>query len=168
MRYAPATAMASPRKNWPTPPVFPPAPLVLILAAIIGVPVRSRSTELTGRWLASCFLIIGPGLPSGWGRIQAKERAGATSMKRALSVVLFLIVGLGAAPPPAPAFQAAAARYYDVQRLEDDLAVLDDSLVALPTSHPRYQEFADRADALRQELVRLRDDMDRGGRANPD
>ena len=70
-------------------------------------------------------------------------------MKRALSVVLFLIVGLGAAPPPAPAFQAATARYYDVQRLEDDLAVLDDSLAALPTSHPRYQEFADRADAER-------------------
>jgi hypothetical protein len=89
-------------------------------------------------------------------------------MKRALSVVLFLIVGLGAAPPPAPAFQAATARYYDVQRLEDDLAVLDDSLAALPTSHPRYQEFADRADALRQELVRLRDDMDRGGRTSRD
>jgi hypothetical protein len=88
-------------------------------------------------------------------------------MKRALSVVLFLFVALAMAAPPAPAFQATTnARSYDVQRLEDDLAVLDDSLAALPTTHPRYREFADRADALRQELVRLRDDMDRGGRTS--
>jgi hypothetical protein len=39
MRNAPATAMARPRKNWPTPPLVPPAPLVLIVAAIIEVRV---------------------------------------------------------------------------------------------------------------------------------
>jgi hypothetical protein len=89
-------------------------------------------------------------------------------MNRALSVVLFLLVALAVAAPPAPAFQAQTARNYDLQRLQDDLAVLDDSLAALPTSHPRYREFEDRANALREELVRLRDDMDRGGRTSRD
>jgi hypothetical protein len=83
-------------------------------------------------------------------------------MKRALSVFVFLFVALAVAAPPAPAFQATNARYYDVQRLQDDLSVLEDSLAALPTSHPRYREFADRADALRQEVVRMKDDVDRG------
>jgi hypothetical protein len=89
-------------------------------------------------------------------------------MKRALSVLLFLFVALAVAVPPASAFQARAARYYDVQRLQDDLTVLEDSLATLPTSHARYREFADRADALREELVRLRDDMDRGSRTSRD
>ena len=89
-------------------------------------------------------------------------------MKRALSVILFLFVALAVAVPPAPAFQARTARYYDVQRLQDDLTVLEDSLATLPTSHPRYREFADRADTLRAELVRLRDDMDRGSRTSRD
>ena len=86
-------------------------------------------------------------------------------MKRALSVFVFLFVALAVAAPPAPAFQAANARYYDVQRLQDDLSVLEDSLAALPTSHPRYREFADRADALRQELVRMQDDVNRGSQS---
>jgi hypothetical protein len=83
-------------------------------------------------------------------------------MKSTLSVFVFSFVALAVAAPPAPAFQATSARYYDVQRLQDDLSVLEDSLAALPTSHPRYREFADRADALRQEIVRMKDDVDRG------
>ena len=88
-------------------------------------------------------------------------------MKRALSVFLLIFAALAVAAPQAPAFQTTNtnARYYDVQRLEDDLYVLQDSLVALPTSHPRYREFADRADVLRQEILRLRDDVDRGGQS---
>ncbi|HEY8147600.1 MAG TPA: hypothetical protein VIK51_01620 [Vicinamibacteria bacterium] len=89
-------------------------------------------------------------------------------MKRALSVLIFLFVALAVAVPPASAFQARPARYYDVQRLQDDLTVLEDSLATLPTSHPRYREFADRADALREAIVRLRDDMDRGSRTSRD
>ncbi|HYU42066.1 MAG TPA: hypothetical protein VEQ84_07935 [Vicinamibacteria bacterium] len=89
-------------------------------------------------------------------------------MKRALSVVFFLFVAFAVAAPPAPAFQARTARYYDLQRLQDDLAVLDDSLAALPTSHPRYREFEDRANALREDLGRLRDDMDRGSGTSRD
>jgi hypothetical protein len=90
-------------------------------------------------------------------------------MKKALSslltLALALAVALAVAAPAAHAYQTASARYYDVERLQDDLAVLDDSLGALPSSHPRYREFQDRADALRQDVTRLRDDIDRGGRS---
>jgi hypothetical protein len=87
-------------------------------------------------------------------------------MKKILSIAVALLLATTVAAPPASAYQATTnARYYDVQRLQDDLAVLEDSLAALPTTHARYREFADRADALRTELVRLRDDMDRGGRS---
>src|SRR5688572_2750269 len=82
-------------------------------------------------------------------------------MKRALSALLFAFVALAVTAPPAPAFQATNARYYDVQRLQDDLAVLDDSLAALPTTHRRHREFSDRADGLRRELERLQTDVDR-------
>jgi hypothetical protein len=85
-------------------------------------------------------------------------------MKRALSVFLFAFVALAVAAPPAPAFQTTTARYYDVQRLQDDLYVLQDSLANLPTSHPRYREFSDRTDVLRQEILRMKDDLDRGSR----
>ena len=85
-------------------------------------------------------------------------------MKRALSVFLFAFVALAVIAPPAPAFQTATARSYDVQRLQDDLYVLQDSLANLPTSHPRYREFSDRADVLRQEILRMKDDLDRGSR----
>jgi hypothetical protein len=85
-------------------------------------------------------------------------------MKRALFVFLFAFVALAVAAPPAPAFQTTTARYYDVQRLQDDLYVLQDSLANLPTSHPRYREFSDRADVLRQEILRMKDDVDRGSR----
>ena len=85
-------------------------------------------------------------------------------MNRALSTVVSLALALALAAPAAHAYQTTSARYYDVQRLQDDLAVLDDSLAALPTSHPRYREFQDRADSLRQDLSQLRDDIDRGGR----
>jgi hypothetical protein len=88
-------------------------------------------------------------------------------MKRALSIVLLAFVALAVAAPPAPAFQATNARYYDVQRLQDDLAVLEDSLAALPSNHRRHREFTDRADALRAELDRVRDDVDRGSRTIP-
>jgi len=82
-------------------------------------------------------------------------------MKRALSALLFAFAVLAVTAPSAPAFQATNARYYDVQRLQDDLAVLDDSLAALPTTHRRYREFSDRADGLRRELDRLQTDVDR-------
>jgi len=82
-------------------------------------------------------------------------------MKRALSVFLFVFVALAVAAPPAPAFQAGTARYYDVQRLQDELASLQDSLAAVPTSHARYREFQRRSDEISQDLTRLRDEIGR-------
>jgi hypothetical protein len=84
-------------------------------------------------------------------------------MKKSLSVFVFLLAVLAvAAPPAADAYQTrTTARWYDVQRLQDDLAVLEDSLAAVPTSHSRYREFQRRADGLRVDLERLRDDMNR-------
>ena len=84
-------------------------------------------------------------------------------MKKLLSVIGPLVLATAVAAPPASAYQATSnARYYDVQRLQDDLYVLQDSLGALPTSNRRYREFDDRANALRQEITQLKDDVDRG------
>jgi len=86
-------------------------------------------------------------------------------MKKALSVLALACAALSAAAPPARAQTTSStrARWYDVQRLQDDLAVLDDSLATVPTDHARYREFQTRADALRSDLARLRDDMERSG-----
>jgi hypothetical protein len=47
--------MARPRKNWPTPPVVPPAPLVLILGAIIEIRVSLVITvNQQGKGLFAC------------------------------------------------------------------------------------------------------------------
>lgn len=84
-------------------------------------------------------------------------------MKKVLSVIGSLALAAAVAAPSASAYQARTnARNYDVQRLQDDLAVLEDSLAAVPTSHPRSPEFQRRADALNQELVRLRDQLGSG------
>src|SRR5258708_3846898 len=128
---------------------------------------RSRSSRTEGSLARFLLFDHWPPPARQAGAWPNHERAGATSMKRALSVVLFLFVALAVAAPPAPAFQAQTARYYDLQRLQDDLPVLDDSLAPLPTSHPRYREVEDRATDLREELRRLRDAMDRGGRTTP-
>jgi hypothetical protein len=81
-------------------------------------------------------------------------------MKKFLSVVVALLMATAVVVPPVSAQATTNARYYDVQRLQDDLAVLEDSLAALPASHRRYREFDDRANALRQDLTQLRDDID--------
>ncbi len=85
-------------------------------------------------------------------------------MKKTLCVVLSLCLALGAAAPTASAYQTtrASARVYDLQRLQDDLAVLEDSLAAVPASHARSREFQRRADALRRDVERLRDEMTHG------
>lgn len=90
-------------------------------------------------------------------------------MKRVVSdlISLFLIVAFAMAPSaPAWADHPTGARPLDIQRLQDDLAALDDSLAALPASHPRYQEFRDRADALREDLVYLKVQIRRHRRNN--
>jgi polyhydroxyalkanoate synthesis regulator phasin len=81
-------------------------------------------------------------------------------MKKALSVLALACAALAAAPAArAQTTTSARARWYDVQRLQDDLAVLDDTMANVPATHPRHREFQNRADALRQDLSRMRDDM---------
>ena len=85
-------------------------------------------------------------------------------MKKVLSVIVAGLMAASIVPPPASAYQATSnARYYDVQRLQDDLYVLQDSLAALPTTHRRYREFDDRANVLRQDILQMKGDVD-GGR----
>ena len=85
-------------------------------------------------------------------------------MKKPLAVLVFLLAAIAIAVPPTQAFQTTYARTYDVQRLQDDLAVLEDTLGTVPTTHPRYPEFQRRADELRTDLTQIRDDMSRGRR----
>ena len=85
-------------------------------------------------------------------------------MKKLLSVAVALLMTATVVPPSASAFQASSnARYYDVQRLQDDLYLLQDSLSTLPTSHRRHREFDDRANSLRREIDDMKGDVD-GGR----
>jgi len=55
----------------------------------------------------------------------------------------------------------------DIQRLQYDLQNLDDSLAALSTSHPRYHEFEDRANDIRDEVTYLKVQIRRGQRSRP-
>ena len=68
---------------------------------------------------------------------------------------------------PAAAHGTQAATTPDIQRLQYDLQNLDDSLSALSTSHPRYQEFQDRANDIRDEVTYLKVQIRRGQKARP-
>ncbi len=68
---------------------------------------------------------------------------------------------------PAMAQRTEAATMQDIQRLQYDLQNLDDSLAALSTSHPRYQEFQDRANDVRDEVTYLKVEIRRGQRTQP-
>jgi len=81
---------------------------------------------------------------------------------------LSLCLGLAlvvARPAAAQGTQAATAQ--DIQRLQYDLQNLDDSLTALSTSHPRYQEFQDRANDIRDEVTYLKVQIRRGQKRRP-
>jgi hypothetical protein len=84
-------------------------------------------------------------------------------MKKLLS--LSLCIGLVLAALPALA-QSEWARPADVRALQDDLVNLEDALGAVPTSHARYAEFRDRADALREDVDRLGTDLRRQRRGD--
>ena len=68
---------------------------------------------------------------------------------------------------PAAAQGTQAATTQDIQRLQYDLQNLDDSLTALSNSHPRYQEFQDRANDIRDEVTYLKVQIRRGQRSKP-
>jgi hypothetical protein len=81
----------------------------------------------------------------------------------ALLLCLGVALALGARPAAAQGSQAATAQ--DIQRLQYDLQNLDDSLAALSTTHPRYQEFQSRADDIRDEVTYLKVEMRRAQRS---
>lgn len=85
-------------------------------------------------------------------------------MRRSLAILLALV--LVASAIPAAANHPGSARPRDVQALQDDLVELDATLEMVPADHPRYREFQDRAAALNNDVVRLRDQM-RRHRRNP-
>lgn len=68
---------------------------------------------------------------------------------------------------PAAAQPTDAATMQDIQRLQYDLQNLDDSLAALSNSHPRYQEFQDRANDIRDEVTYLKVQIRRGQQNQP-
>jgi hypothetical protein len=68
---------------------------------------------------------------------------------------------------PAAAQSGQAATAQDIQRLQDSLQNLDDSLFALSTSHPRYREFQDRAGEIRDDVTYLKVQIRRGQNSRP-
>jgi hypothetical protein len=81
-----------------------------------------------------------------------------------------LSLGLGLAllfVRPAAAQRTEPATMQDIQRLQYDLQNLDDSLAALSTSHPRYQEFQDRANDIRDDVTFLKVQIRRGQQSRP-
>jgi hypothetical protein len=88
-------------------------------------------------------------------------------MRRLAVLPLCLGLALLAGVPPALAQRSQAATLADIQGVEYDLQNLDDSLAALSTSHPRYREFQDRADEIRDDVTFLKVQIRRGQRSNP-
>ncbi|PYQ15862.1 MAG: hypothetical protein DMF80_07340 [Acidobacteria bacterium] len=85
---------------------------------------------------------------------------------RKLSVLFFCLgLALVLGSRPAVAQESQAATTADIQRLQYDLQNLDDSLAALSTSHPRYQEFQGRADDIRDEVTYLKVELRRAQRS---
>ena len=83
-----------------------------------------------------------------------------------LAAGLALTLALGALP--AASQDSRDARMSDVQRLSDDLDRLDDSLADLRPNHPRSREFNDRANRVRDDVVALRDEIQRNRRGRDD
>lgn len=72
-----------------------------------------------------------------------------------MSRLAFISLGLLAflAALPAPPAAAADATTTDLRSLQDDLVGLDHALDTLEAGQPRYQEFRDRADEIREEVI---------------
>jgi hypothetical protein len=86
-------------------------------------------------------------------------------MKKLAFISLGLFLALAGARTAAA--QTGPATMQDIQRLQYDLHNLDDSLSALSTDHPRYREFQDRANQVRDEVTYLKVQIQRGQRSSP-
>lgn len=81
------------------------------------------------------------------------------AMKKLASLSLCLALVLGALP--VSAYQADPASNRDVQRLQDELVTLEDSLRDVPPNHARAGEFRDRAEEIRESVTYLKVQMRR-------
>ncbi len=72
--------------------------------------------------------------------------------------------GFGDSAVPAP-YDQRDARPRDLVALQDDLRLLDDSMSALQTRDPRYQEFQRRAEVIRRDVSVLADGIRQRGQA---
>ena len=86
-------------------------------------------------------------------------------MRRLALLSFCLLVVLAAVPLAAD--HPGSATSTDLLRLQDDLNGLDDTMDALRPSNPRYQDFKDRADEIREEVIYLKVQVRRHQR-NPD
>jgi hypothetical protein len=82
-------------------------------------------------------------------------------MKTLASWLSALAVVLVVGASPVAAQSSAPARTADFRLLQDEVAALDDALQNMQSSNPRYQEFQDRADQIRDDITYLKVQMRR-------
>ena len=80
-------------------------------------------------------------------------------MRKLASLTLCLALVLAALPALADHPGSATPR--DVQRLQDELVTLEDTLRDVPANHPRATEFRDRAEEIRESVTYLKVQMRR-------
>jgi hypothetical protein len=75
-------------------------------------------------------------------------------MKKLAALPAALLIVLAALP--AAADHPGSATTADIQRVQGDLYNLEEAVRNLPTTHPRYNEFKDRVDEVRENVTYLR------------
>jgi hypothetical protein len=80
-------------------------------------------------------------------------------MNKLISLPAALLVALTALP--AAADHPGSATTQDLRRVQDELNNLEAAVRDLPASHPRYKEFRDRVDEVREDVTFLRVQMRR-------
>ena len=84
-------------------------------------------------------------------------------MKKLAALPAALLLALAALP--AAADHPGSATTADIQRVQADLYNLEEAARDLPTTHPRYNEFKDRVEEIRENLTYLRVQIRRHQRA---
>jgi hypothetical protein len=85
-------------------------------------------------------------------------------MKKLTALPAALLMALAALP--AAADHPGSATTADIQRVQADLYNLEEAVRNLPTTHPRYTEFKDRTDEVRESVTYLRVQIRRHRRNN--
>jgi len=84
-------------------------------------------------------------------------------MKKLAALPAAMLLALAALP--AAADHPGSATTADIQRVQAELYNLDEAARDLPTTHPRYNEFKDRVEEIRENLTYLRVQIRRHQRA---